>query len=286
MANLKLPPQNLQAEESVLGALLLDPDAIVQVAEILKAEFFYAQNHQSIFEAMLELYNERSPIDIVTVSDQLKKKKILKEIGGTAFLATLSESVPTSSHARQYAKIVKDMYTKRRMITLASTLNELAFDESKMTEEILDKAESEVFSLSLSHVEKGFIHLKDVLAESFDRLDELQKNAGGLRGVPTGFADVDDTLSGMQKSNLLILAARPGVGKTAFSLNIAMQAAVQYKKKIAYFSLEMSKEELVDRLLVSQADIDAWRLNRKIVRRRFCQTLRCHGRAGRCLYLD
>ncbi|MEP7166613.1 MAG: replicative DNA helicase, partial [Candidatus Woesebacteria bacterium] len=260
MANLKVPPQNLQAEESVLGALLLDPDAIVQVAEILKPEFFYSQVHQMVFDAMLELYTARSPIDIVTVSDQLKKKKSLKEVGGTAFLATLSEGVPTSSHARQYAKIVKDLYTKRRMIGLASTLNELAFDESKLTEEILDEAETEIFSLSQTHIEKGFIHLKDVLAESFDRLDELQKNAGGLRGVPTGFADVDDTLSGMQKSNLLILAARPGVGKTAFSLNIAMQASVLYKKKIAYFSLEMSKEELVDRLLVSQADIDAWRL--------------------------
>lgn len=260
MPPLKVPPQNLQAEESVLGALLLDPDAIVQVAEILKPEFFYAQNHQSVFDAMLELYNLRSPIDIVTVSDQLKKKKILKEVGGTAFLATLSEGVPTSSHARQYAKIVKDLYTKRRMIALAATLNELAFDESKQTEQILDEAEAEVFSLSQTHIEKGFTHLKEVLAESFDRLDELQKNAGGLRGVPTGFQDVDDTLSGMQKSNLLILAARPGMGKTAFSLNIAMQTAVLYKKKVAYFSLEMSKEELVDRLLVSQADIDAWRL--------------------------
>lgn len=260
MANIKLPPQNIEAEESIIGALLLDSEAIVQVAELLKPEYFYKEIHEYIFGAMIDLYSERSPIDIVTVSNQLKKKKQLKEVGGTAFLATLSEKVPTSSHARQYAKIVKDLYTKRRMITLSAVLNELAFDEGKMTEEILDKAESEIFSLSQTHIEKGFIPLKDILAESFDRLDELQKNAGGLRGVPTGFADLDDTLSGMQKSNLIILAARPGVGKTAFSLNIAMQTAVLYKKKVAYFSLEMSKEELVDRLLVSQADIDAWRL--------------------------
>jgi replicative DNA helicase len=260
MANIKLPPQNIEAEESILGALLLDSEAIVQVAELIKPEFFYKEIHEFIFGAMIDLYSERSPIDIVTVSNQLKKKKQLKEVGGTAFLASLSEKVPTSSHARQYAKIVKDLYTKRRMITLSATLNELAFDEGKMTEEILDTAESEIFSLSQTHVEKGFVPLKDILAESFDRLDDLQKNAGGLRGVPTGFADLDDTLSGMQKSNLIILAARPGVGKTAFSLNIAMQTAVLYKKKVAYFSLEMSKEELVDRLLVSQADIDAWRL--------------------------
>lgn len=260
MAVVRIPPNNIPAEESVLGALLLDHDAIVAVAELLKPEFFYKDIHQSVFRAIIELYSQRSPIDIVTVSSQLKKNKDLKEVGGTPFLTQLAEAVPTSSHVREYAKIVKDLYTKRQLITLAADLNELAFDEGKMTEEILDKAESNVFALSQTHVEKGFIQLKDVLAESFDRLDELQKNAGGLRGVPTGFADLDDTLSGMQASNLLILAARPGVGKTAFSLNIAMQTAVAYKKKVAYFSLEMSKEELVDRLLVAQADIDAWRL--------------------------
>lgn len=260
MSNLKLPPQNVQAEESILGALLLDPDAIIQVAELIKPEFFYKEIHEHIFAAMIDLYMARSPIDIVTVSDQLKKKKLLKDVGGTAFLATLSEGVPTSSHAREYAKIVKDTYTKRRMISLAATLNELAFDESRQTDDLLDEAERNIFSLSQTHIEKGFVPLKDVLAESFDRLDELQKNAGGMRGVPTGFLDLDETLSGMQKSNLIILAARPGVGKTAFSLNIAMQTAVLHKRKVAYFSLEMSKEELVDRLLVSQADIDAWRL--------------------------
>lgn len=260
MALVRIPPNNVPAEESVLGALLLDHDAIVAVAELLKPEFFYKDIHQEVFRAIIELYSQRSPIDIVTVSSQLKKNKALKEVGGTPFLTQLAEAVPTSSHVREYAKIVKDLYTKRQLITLAADLNELAFDEGKMTEEILDKAESHVFALSQTHVEKGFIQLKDVLAESFDRLDELQKNAGGLRGVPTGFADLDDTLSGMQASNLLILAARPGVGKTAFSLNIAMQTAVAYKKKVAYFSLEMSKEELVDRLLVAQADIDAWRL--------------------------
>ncbi|MBP9699843.1 replicative DNA helicase [Candidatus Woesebacteria bacterium] len=260
MALVRIPPNNIPAEESVLGALLLDHDAIVAVAELLKPEFFYKDIHQDVFRAIIELYSQRSPIDIVTVSSQLKKNKALKEVGGTPFLTQLAEAVPTSSHVREYAKIVKDLYTKRQLISLAAELNELAFDEGKMTEEILDKAESSVFALSQTHVEKGFIPLKDVLAESFDRLDELQKNAGGLRGVPTGFADLDDTLSGMQASNLLILAARPGVGKTAFSLNIAMQTAVAYKKKVAYFSLEMSKEELVDRLLVAQADIDAWRL--------------------------
>lgn len=260
MNSIKLPPQNLEAEESVLGALLIDSDAIAQVAEILKPDFFYKDIHGYIYDAIATLYTKREPIDIVTVASKLKEKKKLKEVGGTEYLSTLANAVPTASHVRQYAKIVKDLYTKRRLIGLSSQLSELAFDESKLTEEILDQAESEVFALSQTHVEKGFVPIKETLAESFDRLDELQKNAGGLRGVPTGFADLDETLSGMQKSNLIILAARPGVGKTAFSLNIAMQAAVAYRRKIAFFSLEMSKEELVDRLLVAQADIDAWRL--------------------------
>lgn len=260
MANLKLPPNDAQAEESVLGSLFIDKDAVIEIIDILKPEYFYKDLHQFIFESILKLYNEREPIDIVTVSAQLKKDKHLKEVGGTAYLTQLANAVPTSAHVKQYAKIVKDLYTKRQLISLSAQLGELAFDEGKQTDEILDKAESEIFALSQTHVERSFVHIKDALAESFDRLDELQRSSGGMRGVPTGFADLDETLSGMQNSNLLILAARPGVGKTAFSLNIAQQASVLYKKKIGYFSLEMSKEELVDRLLVSQADIDAWRL--------------------------
>ncbi|PWU23860.1 replicative DNA helicase [Candidatus Cerribacteria bacterium 'Amazon FNV 2010 28 9'] len=260
MSTLKLPPNNIQAEESVLGAMFLDKEAVINVIDMLHPEYFYKDIHQDIFAAMLALYTQREPIDLVTVAAELKKKKLLKEVGGTEYLAKLANNVPTSSHIKQYAKIVKDLYTKRELIGLASQLGELAFDEGKLTEEILDKAEGSIFALSQGHVERSFVHIKDALAESFDRLDELQRSSGGMRGVPTGFADLDATLSGMQNSNLLILAARPGVGKTAFSLNIAQQASVLYKKKIGYFSLEMSKEELVDRLLVGQADIDAWKL--------------------------
>lgn len=258
--SLKLPPHDIAAEESLLGSLLIDRDCVINVIDIVKPEYFYKDIHQDIFRAILELYSAREPIDIVTVSTQLKKNKKLKEVGGTAFLTKLANDVPTSSHAKQYAKIVKDLWTKRSLISLSSHLSELAFDEGKRTEDILDNAESQIFAISQTHVERSFIHIKEALAESFDRLDELQKQSGGLRGVPTGFVDLDEALSGMQKSNLIILAARPGVGKTALSLNIAQQAAVLHRKKIAFFSLEMSKEELVDRLLVAQADIDAWRL--------------------------
>ncbi|HSW89545.1 MAG TPA: replicative DNA helicase [Patescibacteria group bacterium] len=260
MATIRLPPQNLEVEESLLGALLIDKDAIISVAEILGPDSFYKDLHREIYEAIQDLYTKREPIDIVTVSESLKKSKLFKDAGGKTYLATLANNVPTSSHSRQYGKIIKDLSTKRNLIGLSSELSELAFDEVKTTEEILDQTQQRVFSLSASHMERSFTPLKDALAESFDRLDELQHQAGGLRGVPTGFADLDDTLSGMQNSNLLILAARPGVGKTALSLNIATAAAVMHRKKIAYFSLEMSKEELVDRLLVGQADIDAWRL--------------------------
>lgn len=260
MPPVHVPPHNEEAEKSLLGAILIDKDAIVQVAEITKSEHFYFEQHKEIYEAIVTLYDQRSAIDVVTLSNELKKRKQFKSSGGASYLAELSTLVPTSAHVVEYAKIVKQLYTKRALISLAAEVNELAFDESKETGDILDKAESEIFALSYNQAKGGFLPLRDALASSFERLDELQRNSGQLRGVPTGFADLDRLLAGFQNSNLIILAARPGTGKTAFSLNVAQAAAVKYKKKIAFFSLEMSKEELVDRLLVAQADIDAWKL--------------------------
>lgn len=261
MANsVRIPPHNEDAEKSVIGAVLIDKDAIVNIAEITKPDHFYFQKHKEIFEAMIKLYDERSAIDVVTLSDELKKRKQFKNIGGATYLAELSTFVPTSAHVVDYANIVKNLYTKRALISMAADVNELAFDDAKATTDILDKAESEIFALSYNSAKSGFQPIRDTLASSFERLDELQRNAGQLRGVPTGFADLDRLLAGFQNSNLIILAARPGTGKTAFSLNVAQAASVKYKKKVAFFSLEMSKEELVDRLLVAQADIDAWKL--------------------------
>lgn len=259
-AQLRVPPHNLDAEKSLLGAILLDKEAIVLVAEITHSEHFYLQSHQDIFSAMIDLYEARSAIDVVTLTNQLKKQKKLKTVGGSAYIVSLSNEVPTSSHVVEYAKIIKTLYVKRSLITLSAELGEMAFDDSREVAEILDKAEQHVFSLSHEQANQGFMMLREALANSFERLDELQRNGGELRGVPTGFNDLDRTLAGFQKSNLIILAARPGTGKTAFALNIAQHAAVHHKKKIAFFSLEMSKEELVDRLIVSQADIDAWKL--------------------------
>lgn len=256
----RIPPHSAEAEESALGALLLDKDAIIAIAEFLRPEDFYDERHRMIYQACISLYEDRVPIDVLTVAERLKKQRELKTVGGASFLADLANKVPTAAHVEHYGKIVKEAATKRLLMTAASKLVDLSLDEGLAADELLDKAESEVFSITQRNIAKAFTPVKDALAESFDRLDELHKQGEGLRGVPTGFKDLDDTLAGMQKSNLLILAARPGVGKTSLALNIAQNLAVKYKRPVGFFSLEMSREELVDRLLVAQADIDAWRL--------------------------
>lgn len=256
----RIPPHSPEAEESVLGALLLDRDAIISIAEFLKPDDFYDDRHKAVYECALELYEERVPIDILTISERLKKRKILKKIGGSTYLVELANQVPTAAHVEHYGKIVKDSATKRSLMKAASRLVEFSMDEGLAADELLDRAEAEVFSLTQKHLGRTFTPVREALADSFDRLDELHKQEGGLRGVPTGFSDLDDTLAGLQKSNLVILASRPGVGKTSLALNITQNLSVKYKRPVGMFSLEMSKEELVDRLLVAQADIDAWRL--------------------------
>ncbi|PIV00884.1 replicative DNA helicase [Candidatus Shapirobacteria bacterium CG03_land_8_20_14_0_80_39_12] len=260
MAEGKVPPHSQEAETSIIGAILIDKDAIIAVAEFLRPEHFYNENHGAIFKAVLDLYEERSPIDIVTVGDKLKKNRALSKVGGSAFLVELANSVPTASNAEKYGQIVKDLYIKRQLISAASRIADTAFDEGNSADQAIDKTEMEVFSLSQKHLKQSFMPIKDALAESFDRLDELHKMAGGLRGVPTGFRDLDNMLAGLQPSNMIILAARPGVGKTALSLNIARAVAVDYKMPVGIFSVEMSKEELTDRLLTRQSEIDAWKL--------------------------
>ncbi len=260
MANVKLPPHSDEAERCCLGAILLSKDAMIEVSEIVSSEMFYGQGNEQIFEAMQSLYDDRQPIDVVTVGEVLKNLNLLKKVGGMTRLTELVNAVPTAAHAAGYARIIKDHFIKRQMISVASEVVEMSFDEGKDIESILDKAEQAVFGLSQRNIKKGFLHVKQALAESFDRLDELHKSAGGLRGIPTGLVDLDNALAGMQESNLLILAARPGVGKTSLALNIAQHAAVEKKLAVGFFSLEMSNLELVDRLLVSQANIDAWKM--------------------------
>jgi len=260
MAVQKVPPHSEEAERSVLGSILIDRDAVVQVSDFLLPEHFYHSKHGDIYEAMIALFEAREPIDLVTLPQKLKEQKRLKSVGGVTYLSALVEGVPSSANVKNYGEIIRDYYTRRKLISDSSNLIELSFDEGSAIGAILDTAEQKVFSLSQQHLKQGFLPIKSILADSFDRLDELQKKSGSLRGVATGFADVDHTLAGLQDSNLIILAARPGTGKTAFALNIAQFASVTGRVPVGFFSLEMSKEELADRLLVGQADIDAWRL--------------------------
>ncbi len=260
MANPRVPPHDDTVEQSVLGAILIDKDAMVDVAEFLRPQHFYKEAHAHIFAAMISLYEQHEPLDVVTVTSQLKKEGTLKDVGGPSYISELLDAVPTSAHAEQYGRIIQEQYTKRRLIETAAHITELAFLEEGGAQQVLDKAEQEIFAVSQGATRRDFIHIKDALASSFDRLDELHKKAGGLRGVATGFPDLDTKLAGLQESNLAILAARPGTGKTAMVLNIAQFGSVKEKVPVGMFSLEMSKEEVVDRLLVAQADIDAWKL--------------------------
>ncbi len=260
MAEVRIPPHDEQAESSILGAILIDKDAISDVIDFLRPEFFYKDTHQHIFKAMMLLFEKHEPVDIVTVTSQLKKMGKYKEVGGASYLSELTNIVPTSANIEIYARIVTDHYIKRRLIDTSSRIAQEAFDESQEAKYVLDKAESEILAISQHRSHRDFIPVKEALAESFDRLDELHKRGSALRGVPTGFTDLDNKLAGFQDSNLIILAARPGQGKTALSLNIAQYVAIHQKQTVGFFSLEMSKEELVDRLLVAQADVDAWRL--------------------------
>lgn len=260
MANLRVPPHNEEAEQSVLGAILIDKDAITVVSEILSSSDFYNPTHGMLFDAMLTLYEERKPIDLLTLATNLKKKKLHEKIGGASYLSSLVNVVPTAANVEHYARIIKEAATKRALISAGSVITEMGFTETDEIKDILNKAEISIFSISQGHIIKGFIPVKEALAESFDRLDELHKKGAGLRGIKTGFFDLDNLLSGLQKSNLVILAARPGQGKTALAVNVMQYVGVSEKMPVGIFSLEMSQEELVDRLLVGQADVDAWKL--------------------------
>ena len=256
----KIPPQNIEAEQSVLGSLLLDKDAIVKIAEVLSPEHFYREQHGEIYRAILTLYEKRQPADLVTVSDILKKAGNLELAGGTSYLTSLVNSVPTSAHIQNYAEIGKEAATKRALITAAAKITEKAFETGVEVKDLLDASEQSLFGISQQHLKQNFIPLKDALAESFDRLDELHKKGSGMRGVPTGFNDIDKKLSGLQDSTLIILAARPSMGKSTFCMNVAQYMGVKEKIPVGVFSLEMSKEQLVDLMLASQSDVDAWKI--------------------------
>jgi len=256
----KLPPQNLEAETSVLGSILIDSESLIKIADGLKADDFYLEANKLIYEATIELFNDRQNIDIVSVANKLTERKKLDAIGGRAYLANLTNSVVTASNVESYAEIVKKKSALRKLIKAANNILALGYDESQKVEDILDLSERELFSVSQQHLKQNFESIKSVLSEAFERIDDLHKNKGALRGIPTGYKDLDNKLAGFQKSDLIILAARPSVGKTSLALDIARHVAAKEKIPVGIFSLEMSKDQLVDRMLCSEAGIDLWKM--------------------------
>src|SRR3990167_3038256 len=256
----KLPPQNTEAEQSLLGCLMLDKDAIVKIIDFIKAEDFYKSNHSEIFQAMADLYERSDPIDILSVSARLKEKNKLEDLGGSAYLSSLINSVPTATHVYNYAKIVRQKKILRDLISASEEIGLSAFDESEEVDILLDKAEKTVFNIGQRALTQTFIPIKEILPETFERLDMLSKHQGGLRGVPTGFKDLDNRLAGLQKSDLIILASRPAMGKSSLALDIARNVAIFTNQPVGIFSLEMSKDELADRLISRVANIDSWHL--------------------------
>ncbi|MBU2566220.1 replicative DNA helicase [Patescibacteria group bacterium] len=256
----RLVPQNLEAEMSMLGSLLIDKEAMIRIGDIINIQDFYLQKHQQIFETILELFRKHEPIDILSLSNRLSEKNILEEIGGRAYLIQLSNAVPTSSHVVNYANIVQKKATLRRLIQTAQEITAFGFEESDDIEQTLDKAEQKLFNVSQKFLKTAFTSITDVLDTAFERIDEIHREKGKLRGVPTGYGDLDSMLGGLQKSDLVILAARPSCGKTSFSLDIMRSAAVKHKVPVGYFSLEMSKEQVVDRLICAEANVDLWKM--------------------------
>jgi replicative DNA helicase len=254
------PPQNVDAEASLLGAILIDTDAIVKIADSISVQDFYDQRHARIYEGLVALYEKRSPIDVLTLADQLKGNGFLEMVGGPAYLTELTNYVPTAAHVEQYADIVAQKALRRRLIAASQDMALLGQDESKALKELIEEAESRLFEVSQQHVKQSVVSLETILAESFERLDDLHKDKNTLRGIPTGYKDLDNILAGLQRSDLFIIAARPSMGKTAFVLNLAHKIATQAKEPVLVFSLEMSKEQLVDRLLAMESGVDAWAL--------------------------
>ena len=256
----RLPPQNLEAEQSVLGAMLIDNDAITTVAEILRAVDFYKEAHQKVFQSIMDLQSDAEPVDLVTLSEKLRNEGQLEAVGGIDFLTELANAVPTSAHALYYAKIVEEKSLLRQLISASTKIVGMSYDEPDEVEKILDEAEKLIFEVSQRTSTQDFVPVKEVLMDTFDKIEQLYHNQGNVTGIPTGFLDLDKNLSGFQHSDLIILAARPSMGKTTLALNMAQHIAIREQRPVAIFSLEMSKDQLVQRMLCAEANINAHRL--------------------------
>ncbi len=255
-----IPPQNIEAEAGLLGSILLDSDALVDVADLVNADDFYDNRHKIIYESVMSLYEKRRPIDLLTLTDHLKGKDNVDLAGGTAYLTELTNSVPTAAHAKHYADIVRSKALRRRLIKAGQDIGELGYKEDEDVQFAMEAAERKLFNVSQEHVKQDLVSVESILAESFDRLDELHKDKGKVRGLSTGYKDMDNVLAGLQKSDLIVLAARPSMGKSTLAMNLAHHIATKQQQTVLVFSLEMSKEQLVDRLLAAEAGVDAWNI--------------------------
>ncbi len=256
----KLPPQNIDAEMSLLGAILIDQDVIVNVADKVTADDFYDKRHATIFRAIIELYSHHSPIDMLTLSTSLKNSGDLDAIGGPKYLGDLTNIVPSSAHAEEYAKLIATAAVRRRLISAGAKITKLGFDQAEEVQSVLTKAEADLFAVSQASQKTDLVALDSVLAESFDRMAQLHRNKNSLRGITTGFKDLDRITAGLQKSDLIILAARPAMGKSTFAQNLAYNAASREKKAVLIFNLEMSNDQTVDRMVAEASGVNSWNI--------------------------
>lgn len=257
---LRILPQNLDTEKALLGSLMLSTNAMYEVADVVRPDSFYADQNRKIFDAMLSLHAKGQPIDILTVSNKLKDMKTLAEVGGQAYVSELANAAVSPGSARHYADVVQTKFVLRSLVNAGFHISELGFDETRDIAEIINEAEAEIFSVANAPALRKFSVIKEELAEAWERLENLQKHEGSIRGIPTGFPALDNMLSGLQESDLIILAARPSMGKTALALDIARQSATKHGTSVGVFSLEMSSQQLVDRMLAAQAGVDSWKL--------------------------
>lgn len=256
----KIPPQNLDAEMSLLGAVLIDEETLADISEHVTPKDFYDKRHATIFGGMMRLYEKHRPVDLLTLTEELKKKSEIELVGGSAYLTELTNYVPTAAHAEAYAELVAQKAVRRRLIKASGDISELGYDEDTNVQELLEKAEAELFSVSDQSLKQDLVSIETILTDSFDRMEELHRNKGALRGVRTGYRDLDNMTAGLQRSDLIILAARPAMGKTTLVTNLAYNVATVAKQPVLFFSLEMSKEQLVDRMLADASGVDAWNI--------------------------
>lgn len=257
---LRVPPQDVDAEKALLGSVMLSPIGLGEIADSISPDSFYAEKHRLIYSAILELYLANEPIDLLSVSSKLKDKKRLQDVGGASYLSELVGIVPTSANLSYYATLVRNKHVLRGLIEAAEHISHIGYSETKSIEAAIDEAEQKIFALANFSASQRFVSIKDELSEAWERLDRLNKSKDEIRGVRTGFGELDNKLAGLQRSDLIILAARPSMGKTSLALDIARHAATQYKTPVGIFSLEMSSAQLVDRMLAAESRVDSWKL--------------------------